>query len=103
TDAKLLEEHAGKIRVVDITQGPGPQPDTSGTLKQLGKAVKVDASDSCFVMMPFAPPIGGYYGSIYEPAIKRAGLTPVRADAEIFGTGKIMDQVWTGMNSARVL
>jgi len=24
-------------------------------------------------MMPFANPIGGYYATIYEPAIKKAG------------------------------
>jgi nucleoside 2-deoxyribosyltransferase len=30
-------------------------------------------------------------------------LTAVRADADIFGTGKIIDQVWRGINSAKVL
>jgi hypothetical protein len=34
-------------------------------------------------MMPFANLIGGYYETIYEPAIKKAGLTPVRADTDI--------------------
>ena len=53
--------------------------------------------------MPFAKPIGDHYQLIFEPAIKKAGLTPVRADNEIFGTGKIIDQVWTGINSAKVL
>jgi nucleoside 2-deoxyribosyltransferase len=37
------------------------------------------------------------------PAIEQAGLTPVRADAEIFGTGKIMDQIWRGIHNADVL
>ena len=41
--------------------------------------------------------------TIYEPAIRKAGLTPVRADAEIFATGKIMDQIWDGINAAKVL
>ena len=27
----------------------------------------------------------------------------MRADNEIFGTGKIMDQIWVGINSAKVL
>jgi hypothetical protein len=40
-------------------------------------------TDTCFVMMPFANLIGGYYETIYEPAIKKAGLTPVRADTDI--------------------
>lgn len=30
-------------------------------------------------------------------------MTSVRADAEIFGTGKIMEQVWRGIRGARVL
>ena len=53
--------------------------------------------------MPFAAPIGGYYQHIYEPAIQKAGLRAVRADADIFGTGKIMEQIWSGINAAKVL
>ena len=34
---------------------------------------------------------------------KRPGSRPVRADADIFGTGKIIDQIWRGINSAKVL
>ena len=54
-------------------------------------------------MMPFGEPLGGYYEKIYKPAIEKAGLTPVRADDEIFGTGKIIDQIWNGINSAKIL
>ena len=54
-------------------------------------------------MQPFASPLGDYYEKIYRPAIEKAGLRPVRADAEIFATGKIMDQVWSGINSVKVL
>jgi hypothetical protein len=53
--------------------------------------------------MPFGPPVGDYYQQIYEPAIRKAGLRPVRADADIFGTGKIIDQIWDGINAAKVL
>jgi hypothetical protein len=53
--------------------------------------------------MPFALPLGNHYRLIYEPAITKAGLKPVRADDDIFATGKIIDQVWTGINSAKVL
>src|ERR1019366_7742610 len=28
---------------------------------------------------------------------------PVRADADIFATGKIIDQIWRGINAAKVL
>ena len=54
-------------------------------------------------MQPFAAPLGDYYEKIYRPAIEKAGLRPVRADADIFATGKIMDQVWSGINAAKVL
>lgn len=54
-------------------------------------------------MQPFAAPLGDYYEKIYRPAIDKAGLRAVRADADLFGTGKIMDQVWNGINSAKVL
>lgn len=54
-------------------------------------------------MMPFANPLGSYYEKIYKPAIEKAGLIPIRADNEIFGTGKIIDQIWNGINSAKVL
>jgi len=54
-------------------------------------------------MQPFAAPLGGYYESIYKPAIEQAGLQPLRADADIFGTGKSMDQIWRGIRSAEVL
>jgi hypothetical protein len=54
-------------------------------------------------MMSFAPPLGDYYEKVYKPAIEKAGLTPVRADTEIFGAGKIMDQVWSGITAAKVL
>jgi hypothetical protein len=53
--------------------------------------------------MPFGPPVGDYYQQIYEPAIRKAGLRAVRADADIFGTGKIIDQIWDGINAAKVL
>lgn len=100
---KLIEEHNGKQRLLDVS---GDVPATSGSsdvLKKLGKSVTLDAGDSCFVMMPFAAPLGNYYEKVYKPAIEKAALKPVRADAEIFGTGKIMDQVWSGISAAKVL
>ena len=80
-----------------------PPDDGSGVVRKLSIGAKVGADDSCFVVMSFAPPIGGYFQTIYEPAIKKAGLRAVRADADIFGTGKIMDQIWSGINAAKVL
>jgi hypothetical protein len=101
--AKLLEEHNGKSRVIDVSRDLPDKNVTSDTLKKLGKAVVVNADDSCFVMMPFAGSLGSYYEKVYKPAIEKAGLKPVRADTEIFGAGKIMDQVWSGINAAKVL
>lgn len=102
-EAGLLSEHEGKVRVVDVSTAAEVAGGVSPTLKKLERSVKVGATDRCFVMMPFAPPLGGYYESVYKPAIERAGLQPVRADAEIFGAGKIMDQVWSGIRAAKVL
>ena len=101
--AKLIEKKGDKYRVIDATTSielPGKAADR---LKAIGKGLKVKQEDVCFVMMPFADPIGQYYSIIYKPAIEKAGLTPIRADDEIFSTGKIIDQIWKGINSAKVL
>jgi hypothetical protein len=99
----LVEREDGKQRVIDVSNDTSVVGESAPNIKKLDQKVKVDSGDICFVMMPFAEPIGGYYKKIYEPAIEKAGLKPVRADNEIFGTGKIMDQVWSGINSAKVL
>jgi hypothetical protein len=99
--AQLLDEHDGKFRVLDPTKD-GRSLAAAG-VETAKRTVRIDASDTCFVMMPFAAPIGNYYSLIYEPAIRKAGLTPVRADTEIFGSGKIMNQIWAGIRAARVL
>jgi hypothetical protein len=101
--AQLVDEHEGKARILDIS---GDVPASSGgldILKKLGKKVVIDSTDSCFVVMPFVDPHGSYYDKIYKPAIEKAGLKAIRADNEIFGAGKIMDQVWSGIRAARVL
>ncbi len=69
--AQLVEEQAGKKRVVDITHMPADVVGgaaaiaTDDHLKKVSKGVSVEATDTCFVMMPFANPIGGYYATIY--------------------------------------
>jgi hypothetical protein len=102
-DAKLAELHNEKRRVLDVSQGAGIAKDTATSLPRLERSVQVQEGDSCFVMMPFAEPLGGYYKTIYEPAIQKAGLKPIRADADIFATGKIVDQIWSGIQVAKVL
>lgn len=101
--AGLLEEREGKWRVLDLSRAEGTDVIGAERIRKLGKDVQISSDDVCFVVMPFAQPYGGYYGLIYEPAIKKAGLKPIRADNEIFGTGKIMDQIWNGISTARVL
>lgn len=105
--AQLLSRHGDKIRVLDISDRDGASASASATasdrIKKLGKSVVVGATDTCFVMQPFAPPLGDYYEKIFKPAIEKTGLSPIRADAEIFGTGKIMDQVFQGIVAAKVL
>jgi hypothetical protein len=106
-DAELLQDIGdGKTRVLDVTSPTTGAPSSEigeEQIKKLSRGVTVQATDTCFVMMPFAEPIGGYYTSIYRPAIERAKLTAVRADADIYGTGKIIDQIWKGIHAARVL
>jgi hypothetical protein len=101
--ANLVEIHEGKRRLIDATTNYENPSEPSKALKKLEKDVKVRTGDSCFVMMPFSPPLGTYYDKIYKPAIEKAGLISQRADDDLFGTGKIMDQIWSGINSARIL
>ena len=104
TSAKLVERTGDKQRIIDISSDRTARNfDVASDLKKLSKAASVSATDSCFIMMPFAAPLGDYYSKIYEPAIIKAGLTPVRADNDIFGTGKIIDQIWSGITTAKVL
>jgi len=98
--AQLIEERGEKFRILDVTSGADF---VAGPAGRKAAAANMAAGDSCFVVMPFGSPIGGYYQPVYEPAIKKAGLKAVRADAEIFGTGKIIDQIWSGINAAKVL
>jgi hypothetical protein len=101
--AKLLEPHGDKVRVLDVSTEVEPQEETAQRLKKLGASITVKAGETCFVMQPFALPHGDYYEKIFKPAIDKTGLKPVRADADIFGTGKIIDQIWRGINAAKVL
>ncbi len=103
TAAFLIEEHNGRTRILDSASAGETEEESSDYIQKLSTGVSVKSGDSCFVMMPFAAPIGDYYASVYKPAIEKAKLIPVRADNEIFGAGKIMDQVWSGINAAKVL
>jgi hypothetical protein len=58
-EADLVEEKDGKTRVIDVSTDQGIRTDTGATLKKLSKNVQLEEGDSCFVMMPFAGPVGG--------------------------------------------
>lgn len=103
--AELLEELGnGKLRVLDVSEIATTSTHAGDEqIKKLSKGLTVSADDTCFVMMPFSNPIGGYYDSIYKPAIEKAKLKADRADADLYGTGKIIDQIWKGITSSRLL
>lgn len=101
--AKLLERHGDKIRVLDASGEESSQPERDARIERLGRSVTISGSDTCFIMQPFKAPHGDYYEKVYRPAAEKAGLQPVRADADIFCTGKIIDQIWSGINAAKVL
>jgi hypothetical protein len=58
--------------------------------------------DTCFVMMPFGEWMDTYYKEIFIPAIKEAGMEPIRAD-ELFSTGSVIEQIWEQISGAKVL
>lgn len=62
----------------------------------------VESKDTCFVIMPFGGWVGGYYESIYAPAIKAAGLEPHRAD-DLNRPSTIVHDIWEYTKAARLL
>jgi len=101
--ASLMAEDGEKRRVLDVSETIKNAADQASDLQTRGKSSGVKSGDSCFVMQPFREPFGGYYSKIFVPAIEKAGLRPVRADDDIFATGKVVDQIWRGINDAKVL
>jgi hypothetical protein len=95
--AGLLDESGERPKLIDVGRDE-VQKGASSTPK-----VTIAKGTTCFVMQPFGGNLGTYYESIFKPAIEQAGLEPVRADDDIFATGKIMDQVWRGIRQATVL
>ncbi len=97
--ARLIDDTGDRPRLLDMGRDDEQRPKKS---EQVARKA-TEAGTTCFVMQPFAEPLGGYFELIFKPAIEQAGLKAVRADADIFYTGKIMDQVWRGIRSADVL
>jgi len=63
---------------------------------------KKEERGKCFVMMPFSDPFDVYYEHLYLPAIKEAGLDPVRAD-DLFRPSVIASDLWKMIQEAKVL
>lgn len=58
--------------------------------------------DTCFVMMPFDAWQDQYYKELFSPAIKEAGMEPLRAD-ELFSTGTVIEQIWEQIQKSKIL
>jgi len=56
----------------------------------------------CFVLMPFKPEFNRIYENILQPAIREAGLNPLRAD-EIFSPTPIVEDVWAHIARSRLI
>lgn len=85
-----------------------PKPSGNGALVTSKSVMVGDASngrtylDTCFVMMPFGAWLDVYYKDLFVPAIRDAGLEPLRAD-ELFSTGTVIEQIWEQINKAKIL
>jgi hypothetical protein len=64
-------------------------------------AAKREKLDTCFVMMPFSDPFERYYEQLYEPAIKKAGLEPVRV-SDPFRSTEIVSDLWRMIQDSKV-
>ena len=98
--AELIDESGDRPTLLDIGRDEAHAGGVSSPRKAKHTAAE---GTTCFVMQPFGGHLGGYYEAIFKPAIEQAGLRAVRADDDIFATGKIMDQVWRGIRGATVL
>jgi nucleoside 2-deoxyribosyltransferase len=61
-----------------------------------------DLYNSCFVVMPFGQVFDPEYENVIKPAIKAAGLSPVRAD-ELSSRPQIMADIWKSLRSSRIV
>ncbi len=97
--AALIDGSGDRPTLIDIGR---EEARTGATAERKAKHAATEGATG-FVMQPFEGHFGEYYEQIFKPAIEKAGLRAVRADDDIFATGKIMDQVWRGIRKATVL
>lgn len=63
---------------------------------------EAESKDICFTIMPFGGWFDDYYETIYQPAIKAAGLVPRRAD-DLYGPNAIVRDVWELTKKAKIV
>jgi hypothetical protein len=99
---RSFDIQTGVATSAETNEVPPPTSETT-IIARTGKEKRVrEFLDTCFVMMPFGGWFDRYYQEIYVPAIKEAGLEPVRAD-ELFSTGSVVEQIWEQITKAKVL
>ena len=61
-----------------------------------------EITNTCFVVMPFAPLFDTQYEQVIRPAVEATGLQCVRGD-EIFAKPQIIDDIWKSIRHCRVV
>lgn len=109
--AEVFRKNVAFLRSFNVQTGVPPSAPAAGADEVEGATPTTAAGrsrrvreflDTCFVMMPFGTWFDRYYQEIYVPAIKEAGLEPVRAD-ELFTTGSVVEQIWEQIGKSRLL
>lgn len=85
--AKKKKSTVGKKAAKRLSKKTGAKSETKGT---------------CFVMMPFREPFETYYKLIFEPAIIKANLEPIRV-VDLFRPSAIVGDLWQMIQDAKVL
>jgi hypothetical protein len=70
-NAKLLQKHGDKTRVLDVSEQVASPEEKSDRIKKLGADVAVKAGETCFVMQPFAAPTATTTKGFTGPPSKR--------------------------------
>ena len=96
-EAELLEELSnGKFRVLDVSS-PADTSTQVGEeqIKKLSKGLTVAADDTCFARRCCSPiPSAATMTASINTRLRKPKLKADRADADLYGTGKIIDQIW---------
>ncbi len=109
--AEVFRSNVAFLRTFDVETGALSAPQLASTGEHEGTVQTSSIPrerrtreflDTCFVMMPFGVWFDRYYQEIYVPAIKEAGMEPIRAD-ELFSTGSVVEQIWEQITRSRVL